>query len=61
MLQYWLIGLSLLFILEGMLPFLSPRTWRRIMQEMMIQSDRALRVFGLVSMLLGVGLLYWVH
>ena len=32
--------------------------WRRAMQQMMMQSDRALHIFGLVSMLLGLGLLY---
>jgi uncharacterized protein YjeT (DUF2065 family) len=55
------IGVALVLIFEGMLPFLSPRIWRRVMQQMMMQSDRALHVFGLVSMLLGVALLYLVN
>ncbi len=59
--QYWLVGLSLVFILEGVLPFLSPRIWRRVMQQMMVQSDRTLRILGLVSMLIGLALLYMVH
>lgn len=55
------IGIALVLIFEGFLPFLSPRLWRRAMQQMMMQSDRALHIFGLVSMLLGVVLLYLVH
>lgn len=54
-----LIAIGFLFIMEGVGPFLVPRLWRRAMQHMFIQSDNALRVFGLISMLLGLGLLYW--
>lgn len=46
--------IGLLFVLEGILPFLSPQIWRAIMQQMFIQSDRMLRMIGLSSMLLGV-------
>lgn len=59
MLQYCLISLGLVFVIEGMLPFLSPRMWRRIMQQMMIQNDRTLRTLGLLSMLIGLGLVYF--
>jgi uncharacterized protein YjeT (DUF2065 family) len=59
--QLFLIGVALVFIFEGVLPFLSPRMWRRAMQQMLIQSDRSLHLFGLLSMLLGVFLLYEVH
>lgn len=59
--QLFLIGLALVMIFEGILPFLSPRLWRRAMQYMMMQSDRALHMMGLISMVLGVVLLYWVH
>ena len=59
--QLFFIGLALVMVFEGILPFLSPRLWRRAMQHMMMQSDRSLHVMGLVSMILGVVLLYWVH
>lgn len=49
-------AIGLLFVFEGILPFLSPLFWRRFMQQMFIQSDKALRVMGLVSMLLGLAL-----
>jgi uncharacterized protein YjeT (DUF2065 family) len=49
-------ALGLLFVFEGILPFLSPHFWRRLMQQMFIQSDRALRIMGLISMLIGLAL-----
>jgi uncharacterized protein YjeT (DUF2065 family) len=59
--QIFFIGIALILIFEGMLPFLSPRLWRRTMQQMLMQSDRALHVIGFLSMVMGVILLYWVH
>jgi uncharacterized protein YjeT (DUF2065 family) len=53
-------AIGLLFIFEGLLPFLAPRIWRRMMQQMFMQSDTALHIFGLVSMLIGLVILYWV-
>lgn len=53
----WLVVVSaigLLFVFEGILPFLSPIAWRVVMQQMMLQSDRGLRVMGLISMLIGL-------
>jgi uncharacterized protein YjeT (DUF2065 family) len=59
--QLFAVGVALVFIFEGILPFLSPRLWRRAMQNMMIQRDQTVRIFGLVSMLVGLALLYLVH
>ncbi len=56
----FLLGIGLVFVIEGLTPFLAPRTWRRAMQQMFMQNDKVLRIFGLVSMLAGLGLLYWV-
>jgi len=47
-------AIGLLFVFEGILPFLSPVTWRLVMQQMLTQSDRGLRIIGLMSMLLGL-------
>jgi uncharacterized protein YjeT (DUF2065 family) len=49
-------ALGLLLVLEGILPFLSPRFWRGLMQQMFAQNDKALRIIGLISMLLGLAL-----
>lgn len=49
-------AVGLLFVMEGMLPFLSPRFWRGLMQQMFALNDRVLRIIGLVSMLIGLAL-----
>lgn len=56
-----LLAFGLVLVIEGITPFLSPRVWRRIMQQVFIQSDRAVRLFGLISMLIGLGLLCLVR
>lgn len=54
-------AIGLLFVFEGVLPFLSPAVWRRVMQQMFIQSDRAIRIVGLISMLVGLVLVCVAH
>ena len=54
-------AIGLLFVFEGILPFLSPALWRRLMKQMMAQTDRALRLMGLMSMLIGLILICVVH
>ncbi len=51
-------AVGFLFVFEGISPFLSPQTWRLFMQKMLAQSDRATRIFGLVSMLVGLCLIF---
>ncbi len=54
----WLLGaLALMLILEGLLPFLSPRAWRRLFERVLQLSDGQIRFFGLTSLLVGVLLL----
>lgn len=54
-------AIALLLVMEGILPFLSPALWKRSMLQLAGQSNRALRIMGLVSMLLGVIILIIVH
>ena len=51
-------ALALMLVLEGLLPYLSPRRWRRLFEEATRLSDGQLRFLGLSSMLGGV-LLLW--
>lgn len=51
-------AVCLLLVIEGILPFLYPTRWRRMLALVAEASDRQLRILGLISMLLGVGLLY---
>lgn len=53
-------ALALLLIFEGMMPFLSPSGWKRTVFQLLHVSNRKLRIFGLVMMLFGLTMLYWV-
>ncbi|MBM70951.1 MAG: hypothetical protein CME43_15915 [Haliea sp.] len=62
--EFWQVlpaALALVLIIEGVLPFLSPRTWRQMVIGVAQQQDKVIRNVGLGSMLLGVAMLYWVH
>ena len=54
-------AVALMMVLEGILPFLSPRTMRQVLLTAAQMDDRSLRLTGIVSMFVGLGLLYWVH
>lgn len=56
-----LTAVALLLVLEGILPFANPQGLRRAMLQLAQLDDRALRLAGLFSMLLGAGLLYWLR
>lgn len=56
-----LIAFALLMVIEGVMPFLSPGAMRKMMQAVVEMDDHALRVGGLVSMILGVVTLYLVN
>lgn len=51
-------ALCLLLVFEGILPFLYPTRWRRVVVSLATVSDRQLRLMGFISMCAGVGLLY---
>ncbi len=60
MMGTFLAALGLVFVFEGLLPFVAPALWRRIMLQMITQNNRMVRLFGLVSMLAGVAILYLI-
>ncbi|MEX1670044.1 DUF2065 domain-containing protein [Zhongshania guokunii] len=51
------VALSLVLIIEGLLPFLSPERWRLLAYRMADMDSRSVRIAGLVSMLAGLILL----
>lgn len=55
------VAIALVFIFEGILPFLSPGRWREMLRVADQMGERTIRNIGLGSMLLGLLLLYWVH
>lgn len=48
---------ALMLIVEGLLPFLSPTTWRAVFERAVRMSDGQIRFIGLSCMLVGVLLL----
>ena len=48
-------ALALVLVIEGLLPFLSPGSWRRGFNQLMQLRDGQLRFFGLTC--IGLGLL----
>jgi len=63
-LDFWQVlpaAIALVFIIEGMLPFISPNHWRNMLAVAKQMDDRLIRYVGLGSMLFGLLILYWVH
>ena len=53
-----LAAFGLMLVLEGILPFLNPRALRQTLLRMAQLEDRVLRFAGLISMALGLLVLY---
>lgn len=53
----WL-ALALVLVIEGLLPFASPRGWRRMFEQILSLDDGQIRFFGLCSILAGMLLLF---
>ena len=56
-----LAALALMLVIEGLLPFLSPQTWRRKFERATRMSDGQIRFLGLTCMVVGVALLLLFH
>ena len=54
-------GLAFYLILEGLLPFVSPRGWRRGLAAMAELNDGQLRAFGLAIVMAGLVLLLFIR
>jgi uncharacterized protein YjeT (DUF2065 family) len=54
-------ALALLFVLEGIFPFLSPAGTKRALARILSFGDREIRIAGLGSMLVGVVLLFLIN
>ncbi|BBE50355.1 hypothetical protein OYT1_ch0790 [Ferriphaselus amnicola] len=57
--DYWVAGLALMLVMEGMMPFLFPAAWRETFQRLIQLSDGQLRFMGITSMVCGLLLLYF--
>jgi hypothetical protein len=52
-----LVAFALMLVLEGIVPFLSPGTWRETFRRLIQLTDGQIRFIGLTSMLAGIILL----
>ena len=59
--QPLLIGISMMLIIEGIVPFLYPERWRKLVWQLAQISNRSLRITGLLSMLVGLCMLYMIN
>lgn len=57
----FLTALSLVLVIEGIMPFLNPNQFRETMQTLIGMDNASIRIIGFLSMLAGVTLLYLVH
>ena len=53
--------LALVLVIEGIVPFVSPQSLRRMLETVSQFDDRSLRITGLISMIFGVVMLYLVR
>ena len=49
-----LLALAIVLVIEGLLPFLSPTTWRKAFEQALKMNDGQIRFFGLCSVVLGL-------
>lgn len=54
-----LLAFALMLIVEGLLPFASPSTWRQVFERALRMSDGQIRFVGLASVAAGL-VLMWV-
>ena len=51
---------GLMLIFEGIMPFASPQGWRAKMAQLLVLQDGQIRFFGLVCILGGLLMLWWL-
>lgn len=50
-----------MLVLEGIIPFLAPSRWRKMVAMLAEIDDRSMRIMGLTSMLVGTAILYLIN
>ena len=56
-----LAALCLVLVIEGLLPFASPKGWKSMVRQIAETDDRTVRILGLVSIIVGLLALQWVR
>lgn len=60
MLDTLLTALGLMLILEGLLPMISPRKWRRLFEQMLRLEEGQIRFFGMLMVVLGLVVVWFL-
>ena len=55
------LALALVLVLEGLIPFVSPGGYKNMVQQMAAMPTQSLRSIGLVLMIVGLLLLYFIR
>jgi uncharacterized protein YjeT (DUF2065 family) len=58
MISHFFSAIALLFVLEGIFPFVCPESFRKAVQKIAAMDDLSLRMISFLSMVLGLLLLY---
>ena len=53
------LALGIACMLEGLLPMLGPRLWRRLFEQALLLQEGQIRFFGIACVLLGL-LIFWL-
>jgi len=56
--QDFLVAVSLVLVIEGLLPTISPDGYKKALSTFMQMDSKHVRTWGLLSMILGVTILY---
>jgi len=51
-------AIALVFIFEGLLPFVFPSFWKKMMSQAIEQNEKSLRTMGFISISIGLIILY---
>jgi uncharacterized protein YjeT (DUF2065 family) len=54
-------AIALLLIFEGIMPFASPEQWKKALRSIAETNASKVRLFGLMSMICGLVMLYSMH
>jgi len=55
------VAISLMLVLEGIIPFLQPARWRKMVAYLAEVDDKTMRLIGFSSMIAGTILLYLIN
>ncbi len=59
--ENFFVGVCLFLIFEGIMPFISPDKYKEYIKKIAETEDGKLRIYGLVSMVLGIVVLFLIN